>query len=125
MGAITAEQQKATKELSAEALPKQFRDEYMRISPDGPEHWPVFFDKVRAMWAKPSWGISLPELAAIKAPTMLVFGDHDFTSLEEAIQILHAIPGGQLCILPGVGHGTFIQRPEWLNPIILDFLDHN
>ncbi|MGB9455060.1 MAG: alpha/beta hydrolase [Bryobacteraceae bacterium] len=51
------------------------------------------------------------------------FGDRDFTSVEEAAMIFHSIPGAQLCILPGVGHGTFRDRPEWLNPIILDFLD--
>jgi len=43
--------------------------------------------------------------------------------VEEAAMIFHSIPGAQLCILPGVGHGTFRDRPKWLNPIILDFLD--
>ena len=75
--------------------------------------------------AVPGWGLSQPELAAIRVPTLLVSGDHDFTSLEEASQIFHSIPGTGLFILPGVGHGTFIERPECLNPIILDFLDRN
>jgi pimeloyl-ACP methyl ester carboxylesterase len=125
LGPQNAEQQKAMLSLSPDRLPKSFREEYERISPDGPAHWPVFFDKVKAMWAKPGWGISQPELATVKAPVLLVFGDRDFTSLEEAVVIRHAIPNAQLCVLPGVGHGTFIERPEWLNPMILDFLDKN
>jgi len=123
LGPVTAEQQKAMRTLSADRLPKAFREEYARVSPDGAEHWPAFFEKVRAMWSKPGWGISLAGLATIKAPTLLIFGDHDFTNLEEAAEIFHSIPGARICVLPGVGHGTFIERPEWLNPILLDFLD--
>ena len=44
---------------------------------------------------KPGWGLSLAQLATIKAPTLLVFGDHDFTSLEEAGRIFHAIPASE------------------------------
>ena len=123
LGDLSAQQRAAMRTLSAGFLPKAFRDEYERVSPDGPEHWPAFFEKVKAMWSKPGWGISKPELATIKAPVLLVFGDRDFTSLEEATTVFHAISGAQLCILPGVGHATFRERPEWLNPIILDFLD--
>jgi pimeloyl-ACP methyl ester carboxylesterase len=125
LGPLSAEQQRAMQTLSADRLPKAFRDEYERVSPDGPQHWLVFFEKVRAMWSKPRWGISKPELATIKAPVLLFFGDRDFTSLEEAATIFRSIPGAQLCIVPGVGHGTFRDRPEWLNPVILDFLDRN
>src|ERR1022692_3811454 len=125
LGPLSAEQQRAMQTLSADRLPKAFRDEYARVSPDGPQHWLVFFEKVRAMWSKPDWGISKPELATIKAPVLLFFGDRDFTSLEEAATIFRSIPGAQLCIVPGVGHGTFRDRPEWLNPVILDFLDRN
>ena len=125
LGPLSAEQQRAMQTLSADRLPKAFRDEYARVSPDGPQHWLVFFEKVRAMWSKPGWGISKPELATIKAPVLLFFGDRDFTSLEEAATIFRSIPGAQLCIVPGVGHGTFRDRPEWLNPVILDFLDRN
>jgi pimeloyl-ACP methyl ester carboxylesterase len=123
LGSLNANQQKTMQNLSPSLLPKAFRDEYEQVSPDGPEHWPAFFAKVRAMWSKPGWGVSQADLAKIKAPTLLVFGDRDFTSVEEAATIFHSIPGAQLCILPGTGHGTFRDRPEWLNPVMLDFLD--
>ena len=125
LGPQSVDQQKSMLSLSADRLPRAFRDEYNSVSPDGPEHWPAMFEKVKVMWSKPGWGISAPSLAMIRAPVLLVFGDHDFTSLEEVTVIRHAIPGAQLCVLPGVGHGTFVERPEWLNPIILNFLDRN
>jgi pimeloyl-ACP methyl ester carboxylesterase len=97
--------------------------EYARISPDGPEHWPVVFGKLRAMWMKPSRGVSQEDLAKIKAPTLIVAGDEE--SVERSTAIFRAIPGAKLCILPGTNHLTFIHRPEWMNLIILDFLDQN
>jgi hypothetical protein len=33
------------------------------------------------------------------------------------------LPQAELCILPGTDHATFSGRPEWLNPIIGEFLD--
>jgi pimeloyl-ACP methyl ester carboxylesterase len=125
LGELTPEQQKQTKNLSPDLLPKELREEYARVSPDGAEHWNVIFDKVRTMWAKPGWGLTKPELAIIKARTLLVYGDRDFTTLEEAAVIRHSIPGAQLCILPGTGHPTFRDRPDWLNAIVLDFIDRN
>lgn len=122
-GPVSAEEQKAMLALSAERLPKVFRSDYERVSPDGAEHWLTIFEKVKAMWSKPGWGISKPELATIQAPVLLFFGDRDFTSIEEAATIFHSIPGAQLCIVPGAGHGALRERAEWLNPVILDFLD--
>jgi pimeloyl-ACP methyl ester carboxylesterase len=122
-GPVSVEEQKAMLALSADRLPKVFRSDYDRVSPDGAEHWLTIFEKVKAMWAKPGWGISKPELATIQAPVLLFFGDRDFTSIEEAATIFHSIPGAQLCIVPGAGHGALRERAEWLNPVILDFLD--
>jgi len=101
------------------------RDEYARVSPDGPQHWPVFFGKIRTMWAKPSWGFSEQELRKIKATVLIVAGDRDFTRVEETTRIYRMIPTARLAILPGTDHFTFQKRPGWLNPMILDFLDGN
>jgi pimeloyl-ACP methyl ester carboxylesterase len=101
------------------------RADYARVSPDGPEHWSVYIEKVRVMWAKPSWGFSERDLTAIKAPVLVVVGDHEGVPIEETTRIFHAIPKAELCILPGTGHATFQSRPDWLNPILLDFLDRD
>jgi len=121
----TPQEQQATRSLSADRWSAPVREEYARVSPDGPQHWPVFFDKVRTMWAKPSWGISEQELGKIKATVLIVGGDRDFTRVEETVRIFRMIPGARLAILPGTDHYTFQKRPGWMNPIILDFLDGN
>jgi pimeloyl-ACP methyl ester carboxylesterase len=125
LGATTPREQQAMRALSADRWSAQTREEYARVSPDGPQHWPVFFDKVRSMWAKPSWGFSEQELGKIKATVLIVAGDRDFTRVEETTRIYRMIPSARLAILPGTDHFTFQKRPSWLNPIILDFLDEN
>lgn len=50
-------------------------------------------------------------------------GDHDFYPVEVALHIAQAIPGAQLMIVPGTGHGTFTQRPELMHLAVLEFLD--
>ncbi len=125
LGATTPQMQQAMRALSAERWAAPVREEYARVSPDGPEHWPVFFDKVRTMWAKPSWGFGEQDLGKIKAPVLIVAGDRDFTRIEETARIYRTIPSARLAILPGTDHFTFQKRPGWLDPMILDFLDGN
>lgn len=122
---VTAQMQQAIQRLSPDRWSAPAREEYARVSPDGAAHWPVFFEKVKTMWARPSWGISDEELREIKAPVLIVGGDRDFTRVEETTQIFRLIPGARLAILPGTDHFTFQKRPGWLNAMILDFLDGN
>jgi len=112
----------ANEALSSDLWPEA-SDEYAQVSPDGAQHWPIFFAKVRAMWANPSRGISERELADIKAPTLIIAGDKE--NVERHMHIFRGITGAKLCILPGTGHATFPDRANWLNPIILEFLDQN
>jgi pimeloyl-ACP methyl ester carboxylesterase len=125
LGAVTPQMQQAMRSLSPDRWSAQVREEYARVSPDGPQHWPVFFDKIRTMWAKPAWGFSEQDLGKIKAPVMIVAGDLDFTRVEETTRIYRMIPAARLAILPGTDHFTFQKRPGWLDPMILDFLDGN
>jgi pimeloyl-ACP methyl ester carboxylesterase len=67
--------------------------------------------------------LSLAMLAQIEQPVLVISGDRDAITLEHTLQIFHALPHAELCVLPGTDHGTFSGRPEWLNPIISAFLD--
>ena len=92
------------------------------MSPDGAEHWPVFLRKVLTMYK--TWpGLTSAEIAAIRAPTMIVIGDRDEVSLEQAAQMRKALPGSRLCVLPDTSHEKLHRRGDWLNPMITDFLE--
>ena len=67
--------------------------------------------------------LSLALLAKIEQPVLVISGDRDAITLEHTLQIYQTLPKAELCVLPGTDHLTFAGRPEWLNPIISDFLD--
>jgi pimeloyl-ACP methyl ester carboxylesterase len=100
------------------------RREYDRFSPDGAEHFPVIFRKMRDLWltAPTAADIDDAQLAEIQAPTLVIAGDHDIIRPEHTLEICQHIPHAELCILPGTSHNTFERRPEWVNPMVLSFL---
>ena len=67
--------------------------------------------------------LNLTMLATITQPVLVISGDRDAITLEHTLQIFHALPKSELCVLPGTDHATFSGRAEWLNPIISAFLD--
>ena len=117
----SAQVSEKTRELEAH-LPPAFRIDYGKVAPDGPAHWPVLLEKSYRMWLTPVV-IEPAELKLIKAPVLVIAGDHDFTSIEATTEIYRALPRGQLLILPSTGHGTFGERPELVNLAIREFLE--
>ena len=111
-----------TGEVKPEQVPKMFRDDYEELSPDGPQHYVAFINRVAAMWRRYPY-VERGKLAGIRCPTLIILGDHDFFPVEVGQHIAHAIPGAQLMVVPGAGHGTFMQRPELMNLAVLQFLD--
>ena len=106
----------------AERLPPYFRTDYQKVTPDGPEHWPVFMAKSYRLWLTPVV-IPAADLKTIKIPVLVIAGDHDFSSIEDTTEIFRALPKGELFIVPHVGHGTFEDRPELVNLAIREFLE--
>ncbi len=97
------------------------RGPYEMHSPDGPEHWPIVFDKfVELIRLEPN--ISLEELGRISARTLVLVGDDDFVSLEHTAALFRAIPNSELAVIPGTSHAVAMEKPELVNRIVLDFL---
>jgi pimeloyl-ACP methyl ester carboxylesterase len=67
--------------------------------------------------------LSLGLLSKMTQPVLVISGDRDAITLEHTLEIFHALPDAELCVLPGTDHATFSGRSEWLNPIISSFLD--
>jgi len=104
-----------------EEWPSDIRDAYVAVSPDGAAHWPVLLERVKKMWlAFDGWNDK--ELAAIRAPVLLIVGDEDWVRTEYAVELHRAIDDSRLYVVPGTQHATFRQRPEWVNPVIEAFL---
>ena len=77
--------------------------------------------KLRRLWLTQP-GFRPAELAAIRAPTLVAVGDHDFPRLEHTVELARAIPGAQLCVIPGASHGVLHERPALADEIVLQFL---
>lgn len=108
----------------ADELPPTFRADYLKVIPDGAEHWLTLVAKSWQLWLTPVV-LETVDLKAIKIPVLVMAGDHDFTSIEENTEIYRGLPQGQLLILPATGHGTFSQRPEIVNLAIRTFLEQS
>ena len=90
--------------------------DYSRLSPDGPQHWPVLLGRLKPMWtAEPSF--TDEELRRITLPTLIVIGDRDIITPEHALEMYRTFPDAQLCVVPGAGHGAMPKE------IVLKFLD--
>ena len=93
---------------------------YEKNSPT-PAKWPELFERERAMvFAGPNW--SLTDLGAIRAPVLLLNGEHDLVLLPYATGMKNAIPGARLEIVRGEGHELPVANPAAANRILLAFL---
>jgi pimeloyl-ACP methyl ester carboxylesterase len=96
------------------------RDAYEAVAPD-PAHFEAFAARVTAMVHEfPGW---TDELRSLQAPTLLVFGDRDFSPLSDVVELIELLPDAQLAVLPGTTHIGLTQRPRELLALITPFLD--
>jgi pimeloyl-ACP methyl ester carboxylesterase len=98
-----------------------FRDAYLRLSPH-PDHFDDFLSALSSSNADLE-GWSDEQLAGITAPTLLVFGDHDFVTIEHAALMQRLIPDARLAVLPDTTHMQVTRRANILLPMLADFLD--
>ena len=106
---------------------------YARIAPR-PEDWPVLLDKVGELVRKDyDWS---KDVAAVKAPTLLVFGDADAVRPAHIVEFFGLLGGGKkdagwdgsgmsnarLAILPGLTHYNVFMSPV-LPSMVASFLE--
>jgi len=109
------------REATAETYYPPAVEMYKQTSPDGPEHWPVVFEKIMRMWLNQPQ-MTPQELAGIQAPTLVMCGQNDIMTLEHTVELFRALPNGQLCVLPGASHFLMQEKPALVNQLIIDFL---
>jgi len=96
------------------------RDSYDAVAPD-PAHFDEFAARTSTMVHEfAGW---TDELRSLQAPTMLIFGDRDFSPLADVLEMFELLPDAQLAVLPGTTHMGVSQRPAELFALITPFLD--
>jgi pimeloyl-ACP methyl ester carboxylesterase len=95
------------------------RESYKRVAPD-PNYWPRIYDKVGSIQWK---GFSKEELASIRAPFLILQGDHDFVRLEHSVETVQLIPHGELAVIPDASHFALSSEQDRVIPIIKHFLE--
>ena len=96
------------------------RDAYDAVAPD-PTHFDDFAAKTSDMVHEfAGW---TDELRTPQLPTLLIFGDRDFTPLPDVVEMFELLPNAQLAVLPGTTHMGVSQRPDELLALITPFLD--
>jgi pimeloyl-ACP methyl ester carboxylesterase len=114
------------RQATSERMPTQrdfvdFQEAYQRLSPH-PAHFHDFLATLSGSMAD-TQGWSDEQLATIAAPTLLVLGDRDFTTVEHGALMQHLIPGSQLAVLPDTTHMQVTRRADLLLPMLARFLD--
>lgn len=64
-------------------------------------------------------------LAQIKAPTLIIAGEEDYSSgsgVQHAREVLAAITGSRLLTVAGAGHSLVIEQPEIVSDAVRDFI---
>ena len=87
---------------------------------------PERFDDLpaRSMTSMTGWtGWTDEQLGGITSPTLIVIGDHDFTTTAHGALMHELIPRSQLAILPGTTHMQAPRRADLLVPMLSAFLD--
>jgi pimeloyl-ACP methyl ester carboxylesterase len=111
--------------LSQDRLPtpadfQEWRDAYDAVAPD-PAHFDEFAARNSATVHQfPGW---TGELRALHAPTLLIFGDRDFSPLPDVAELLGLLPDAQLAVLPGTTHVGVTRRHREVLALITPFLN--
>jgi pimeloyl-ACP methyl ester carboxylesterase len=75
---------------------------------------------LEAMMTRPD---SMPTLATIDVPTLILVGDEDALTPPKESQIMHdAIRGSRLEVIPSAGHVSNLERPATVNHVLSEFL---
>ena len=94
-------------------------------------------DRYRRLWASYSGkdlldphaesgrvpAVTIPQLANIKVPTLVIVGDHEAPFIAAVADTLaQRIPGAKKVVIPNAGHGAHFAQPASFNSALMDFI---
>ena len=96
------------------------RQEYDEVSPDGPEHFSIVYEKtMRMLDNEPQ--LDLAAFSAVTAPTLVLQGDRDEVTIDHSRAVVAALHDARLAVLPGT-HLLPVEAPDVVNPLLVSFL---
>lgn len=101
------------------ALPEALARALYRVG-DRRGHYRAFMSLGRH-W--PDWERARVEYANIDRPTLLVYGDHDWSRLEEREADRHAIPGTEMRVITDAGHFLSLDAPADVVRAVVEFAE--
>ena len=113
----------ADREWNAHATPESLgpgtRAGWIELAPDSTRYEDAM-TRVLALWREqPNW--TPADLGRIRARVLVCAGDHDVIRRDHTEALAKAIPGARLWIVPGASHGAMLEKPELVNPRVLEF----
>ncbi|MFK7001743.1 alpha/beta fold hydrolase [Flavobacterium oreochromis] len=94
-------------------------ENYKKNAPS--KDWKRYLTETRQMWFEEQY-FPTSHLEAIKIPTLIIYGDNDMYTLEHGLEIKNAIKNSQFCVLPNCSHDVFMEKPDLITQLIVDFL---
>lgn len=88
--------------------------------PDGPGMAPVI-EAMRTLNTDPL----TKALAAVKVPTLIIVGDKDFLGVGGSVILSRTVAGSEIEIVPGRGHGIYLEDPDWFAARLGGFLERH
>jgi pimeloyl-ACP methyl ester carboxylesterase len=64
-------------------------------------------------------------LRELNTPTLIIVGEKDFLGVGGSVILSRAIRGSELEIVPGRGHGIYIEDPDWFAARLRGFFEKN
>ena len=102
------------------AFGESMREGWSRLAPDSTDYDSAM-TKIIALWrTQPNF--SAAELGSIRARVMICAGEHDLIRRDHTEALVGMIPHATLWIVPDASHGAMIEKPELVNPRVLEFL---
>lgn len=89
----------------------------------GSDAWKTVLARCKPMWTTPL-NYTADDFAQIIAPTLILLGDRDeLVAVEEATEMFHLLPRGELAVVPGADHSAFFSAAvPVFQSLILSFL---
>ncbi len=107
-----------------ESASQSYRETLIRWQGEAyaPELYALFLQNGGAYWAGPKPFDLRDTLKNVQCPALVLYPDRSHLfDVEQAVLTYHALPAGELAVLPHSGHSVWLTQPEEYQRIVLSF----